>query len=39
MTSVAVSISEDIQTATLVQFLKDTKVAIEARARDIHDGI
>ena len=39
MTSVAVSISEDIQMATLIQFLKDTKVVIEAQARDIHYGI
>ncbi|KIM71459.1 hypothetical protein PILCRDRAFT_17058 [Piloderma croceum F 1598] len=38
MVPIAVSISEDIQTATLVQFLKDTKVVIEVRARAIYDG-
>ena len=35
---VATCISEDIQTTTLVQFLTETKVVIEAWAEQIHQG-
>ncbi|KIM87288.1 hypothetical protein PILCRDRAFT_271067 [Piloderma croceum F 1598] len=39
MVPIATCISEDIQMTTLVQFLTQTKVVIEARAEQIHQGM